>query len=112
MTASTTIITLHCRRQFPSIIWSPLSPSTPIKDTPTAPHLTAPHTALLSSSLTLELTPTARRLRCHFATIARPLHRRPVFSEGTPGTTVVHHGLRLDVVHDPWTESSAFSSQK
>jgi hypothetical protein len=58
-----------------------------MKGTPAAPHLTAPHTALLSSSLALELTPTAHLHRRRFAAVARPLHHRPVSGEGTPGTS-------------------------
>jgi hypothetical protein len=68
----------HChqwRRLHFTVAWSPPSPSTPIKGAPAAPHLTAPHTALLSSSLMLELTPTARLqspLLCHCHPAASP----------------------------------------
>jgi hypothetical protein len=65
-------------------VQSPPSPSVPIKGTPTAPHLAAPYTALLSTSLMPELAPTARFHHHCFATITRSLHRRSVFSEGTP----------------------------
>jgi hypothetical protein len=75
--ASTTIMALHRRRSFPSTVWSLPSPSAPIKGTPAAPHLAAPHTALFSSSLALELVPTVRLYRRHFATVARPYKSHP-----------------------------------
>jgi hypothetical protein len=43
-----------------TVAQSPPSPSAPIKGAPVAPHLAAPNTTLLSSSLVPVLTPTAR----------------------------------------------------
>jgi hypothetical protein len=48
-----------CHLHF-TVARSPPSPSAPIKGAPAAPHLAAPHTTLLSSSLKPELTPTVR----------------------------------------------------
>jgi hypothetical protein len=73
-------------RSPPEMAASP--PSAPIKGTPVTPHLTAPHTALFSSSLTPELAPTKHLHHRRFAAVARPLHCRPISGEGTPGTTV------------------------
>jgi hypothetical protein len=66
----------------------------PIKGTPTTPHLAAPHTALLSSPLAPELTPTARLHHRRFAAVTRPLPHRPISGEGTPGTSASPSLLR------------------
>jgi hypothetical protein len=75
-----------CRLHF-TVAWSPPSPSAPIKGTPAAPHLAAPHTALFSSYLTPELIPTARLQPSSHRLIARPPHRRSPSGEALDGTS-------------------------
>jgi hypothetical protein len=102
-----------------------------------APHLTPPCTTLLSSSLTPELAPHhVPSIATHlppspgrFTTAPSPVRKpatlpcplsvpRPSRRPQTSHSAYVsrswpHHcGLRPDVVHSPWTESTAFSSQK
>jgi hypothetical protein len=64
------------RRLHFTVVRSPPSPSAPIKGAPAVPHLTAPHTTLLSPSLMLELTPATNLqspLLCHRHPAASPL---------------------------------------
>jgi hypothetical protein len=69
---------------------SPPSSSAPIKGAPAAPHLTTPHTTLPSSSLMLELAPTARLQLSPRRLIARPPHRRSPSGEALDGTPMLH----------------------
>jgi hypothetical protein len=72
------------RRLHFTIARSPPSPSAPIKGTLVVPHLAAPHTALLSSSLAPELASTTFLHRHRFAAVTRSLHRHSISGEGTP----------------------------
>jgi hypothetical protein len=69
---------------------SPPSPSAPIKGAPTAPHLAAPHTTLLSTSLMPELAPTTRLQPLSRRLVARPPRRRSPSDEALDGTPVLH----------------------
>jgi hypothetical protein len=76
-----------CRLHF-TVARSPPFPSAPIKGAPDMPHLIAPHTTLLSSSLTPELAPTTHHQ-------SPPLCRRSISGEGHPR----HRHVPLSLLH-------------
>jgi hypothetical protein len=80
---SMALLSLH-RRPVASL------PSAPIKGALAAPHLAAPHTTILSSSLASELAPTVRLQPLPRRLVARPPHHRSPSGEALDGTPMLH----------------------